>query len=52
MFVGAEYSTAKLKTLDLTYNLFSDFSQLKGRARECHEFTNYVDDFDPFMSTD
>ena len=42
VFVAAGYSKGKLKTLDLTYNLFSDFSQLKGRARDCH--------FDPFMS--
>ncbi|XP_033136751.1 receptor-like protein 1 isoform X2 [Brassica rapa] len=27
---GQGYSKGKLKTLDLTYNLFSDFSQLKG----------------------
>jgi len=30
---GAGLSTAKLKTLDLSFNPLSDFSQLKGRQR-------------------
>lgn len=32
MFVGAGFSTAKLKTLDLSFSPLSDFSQLRGRS--------------------